>query len=124
MPDEPKFPSLAEVLAAHRWSIITHRCRCEDPATMGEWAQHVSDAWREACTIRTVGQLNELPVGSVIRAIHDPDNDHEVLEKLPPYGNWHLTGIGSPLSAIQLAEILARRGFLLIWHPDWEHPNA
>lgn len=35
---------LVEVLAAHRWSIIRHRCRCEFEGTYDEWPDHVAEA--------------------------------------------------------------------------------
>lgn len=40
--------TLQEVLAAHQWSFIKHGCRCDEPATYGEWAAHVTEAVRAA----------------------------------------------------------------------------
>lgn len=39
---------ITETIAEHRWSIITHCCRCGDPATPGEWADHVVAALKAA----------------------------------------------------------------------------
>lgn len=35
-------------IAKHRWSVITHRCRCEDPATFDEWPEHIAAELKEA----------------------------------------------------------------------------
>ena len=50
---------IAEVLREHQWSIITDRCRCEDPATRGEWPAHAAEAVVAAVRAGLVDPLRE-----------------------------------------------------------------
>lgn len=82
-----QFPSHAQVLAQHQrnceyWQKGEWRvwCSCEEGKPLSEpievisdetYIAHVQRRWREACTVTTVEQLDELPVGTVLREDYD-----------------------------------------------------
>jgi len=82
-----QFPSHAQVLAQHlryqdrpdrgEWRVF---CSCESRKWFTEpievvndetYIAHVERVWREACTVKTVEQLDALPVGTVLREDYD-----------------------------------------------------
>lgn len=111
-----EFPTLAEVHAEHQPAPFPSSCcRCGVDLADGEhradrWdiahGEHVEQAWREACTIRTVEQLDALPDGAIVADC----NRHPVYKR---DGIWW--------SGSQRASIAPPYGFpaLLLWHPDW-----
>lgn len=122
-----EYPTLAEVVEKHRWKA--HAGRPSDVACTGcNWseriqntgktairlhADHVSDVWREECTIRTVEQLNALPPGSVIR--DHPGEFGCTFEKASDGEGdvpWWYDGQPHDLVDINLPA-------QIIWHPDW-----
>lgn len=95
-----EFPQLAAVVDKHTPSGAEGHVQCwcgEQFHAFREHADHVADAWREACTIRTVEELDALPQFAVVR-----DRVGTIWENC-----W--------ASRIVLPA-------LLIWHPDWERP--
>ena len=76
---------------------------------------HQANVWREACTIRTGEQLDELPVGSVVLALWAD------LTPVPALSRFIDGWFGFP--ALQPLHPLGtgRNGeaALLVWHPDW-----
>jgi len=112
-----EFPSLAEVLQDHPILDGGNGCGCgrwhawtKDGELNGCWEEHAQDAWREACAITTVEQLDALPVGSVISLAGGIAELVDTGEGDPP--EWWIDGqdqgsMGSELPA------------LLIWHPRW-----
>lgn len=102
VPDEgAASPRLQDVLDDHLnlGGRHTWECSCSASA-QDDWAahthaQHQADVWREACTIRTVDQLNALPGRAVVRSA-----DGYIVER-------------------RRVELPA----LLLWHPDWEMPS-
>lgn len=112
-------PSMRDVAAQHRWSMIKHGCLCDDERTYGEWPAHFAAAWREVCTIRTVEQLDALPEGAIIR-----DRGGRVFEQTTNWrcagkgftAWWSETGEEGEASSDELDDLPA----LLIWSPDWE----
>jgi len=127
------YPSLKQFLTSHRFDdsspaseVFCHES--DDSPQVGlkrgpnaqfdweEWVDHVTDAWREVCTIRTVEQLDALPVGCVLR--DSLPNYPVVLERQDTSdaedgssGEWYAVGDGRPA--------VAHLPVLLIWHPDW-----
>lgn len=70
-------------------------------------------AWREACTIRTLDQLDALPVGSVIRWDRGPGCAAQVIERS---GGRDWFAPGDDCSEPHGPHMLPA---LLLWHPDW-----
>lgn len=128
-----QFPSLAAVVAAHRWvsksTFSRYRAGCScgwerdivgtNRKGLQLHGEHVEQVWREACTVTTVAGLNKLPGHTVIM-----DADDAVLRQNPwcsRPGRWYpLDGFdaydrdfGIEVDAIPLP---AR----VIHHPDWE----
>lgn len=109
------YPSLAEV--------VDETCDTQSPFRyrggygLRDLGKNVELAWREACTIRSVEQLDALPAQSVIRD-DIGDRDGYVYEKSPdgegdvPW--WH---DGDPTNVDEI-DLPA----LLIFHPDWSKP--
>lgn len=109
-----EFPSLAEVLATHRYKIFPGQCACQEPGEfMREAAhrEHQADAWRGACTVRTVEELLVLPAGIVIHTKRDG-----AVEKFSD-GHWYLP---ARRDAVSLQRVVDNLPVLLIWSPDWE----
>lgn len=69
-------------------------------------------AWREACAIRTVEQLDALPEGSVVR-----DAEGDVAVK--GFAMWFLPGVDDGFAEIDLA-----LPALLLWNPEWDRSRA
>ena len=70
-------PTLLEVLSEHQfvWDIFGARCVSRGCDWTGYRAQHPThqlEVWDEACTIKTVEELDALPDRS---AVHEPDRD-------------------------------------------------
>lgn len=66
-------PDLAEVLAAHRPNLISSvwdACQCGwVPSLDGHTlTAHQAQAWRDACTITTVEDLDRVPSGAIVRS--------------------------------------------------------
>ena len=128
-------PSLADVIATHRWSRTTDlpwvvRCAgCEWTTDLRNTAktstklvaEHAEPVWREACSIRSVAQLDALPHRSVIL-----DRDGAVLRR-DPWGVFHDSPKWHPLDSeggayendfgLDPGEV--KLDALLLWHPDW-----
>lgn len=120
-----EFPTLAEVVAAHRWTggwidggsySATCACGWEQDITnthrtgLQLHGEHVESEWREARTIRTGAQLDALPEQSVVRNMAfgvvfecTVENDGSVIWSSP---------VGLRVSTVVLPA-------LLIAHPDW-----
>ncbi len=108
-----EYPSLADHLATHQWSFIKHGCRCDDPGTVGEWPEHVATSWAEACTIRTIQQLEALPDDSTIRVI-DGGEINRKTSRRDGSAEWWTTG-----SEEDIRSTVALLPALLIDHPEW-----
>lgn len=108
-----EFPTLAEVLADHRPYGLD--CKCGRPINSdADWAQHVAEVWREACTIRTAEQLDALPDHSIVRA---GTNGHAYEKSMwgALFGRrWMEAGNASP----ERSEDIGLPA-LLLWHPSW-----
>ena len=76
MGDNVTPPDLAEVLAAHRRCFYPDGpafCACNQwsyPDRTGgtEHHAHQAQAWRDACTITTVEQLDRVPAGAIVQS--------------------------------------------------------
>lgn len=112
-------PTLAGVIAAHPegqdWGIPNGECtECEE-YTSATWAEHIESAWREACTIRTLEELNALPVGSIVVTMWDPAPHHVMTRFTDGWFGW-------PSRDCPLFPLGAAKGdewVLLVWHPGW-----
>ena len=120
-------PDLAEVLAAHTYYEEFGLCRCRlgkdydygfDSET---WYHHAAQAWRDACTIRTVEQLNapELPEGTLIAEIHHPDDGCDGMCWVVPVVWEMLSPPGWICHTYRPPEAHPRLPCRLIWHPEW-----
>lgn len=119
-------PRLQDVLSWHRWyrdevNPPAGRCSChwlddrvEEPRVfrnVAEHEAHQADAWREACMIRNVAELDALPVGSVIRCGDD------ILIRSDQYLGglcWRYNPDSDPMLLID-DDLPA----LLLWTPEW-----
>ena len=110
--------NLPEVLAQHRPYGLD--CSCYRPINSNDdWSRHANEAWREACTIRTVEQLDALPEGAIVR-----DRGGRVFEQTTNWrcagkgftAWWSETGEEGEASSDELNDLPA----LLIWNPNWE----
>lgn len=73
-------------------------------------------AWREACTIDTVEDLNELPVGSIVMAAWDPQPHHVMTRFSDGWYGWPSRDMPLyPLGSGRNGETA-----LLVWHPAWD----
>ncbi|MES5383892.1 hypothetical protein ABVN64_30305 [Mycolicibacterium conceptionense] len=126
-----EFPTLAEVVAKHADFWIggdsPHRsCTCgwtdygpHAQVSREQFAEHVREAWMDACTITTVEQLRAISPtpeslsGALIKSFGDGLGG--VLE-LNDDGTWNdydrADGEHIDASEVHLPA-------LLIWHPDW-----
>lgn len=111
-----EFPTLADVIDKHTPSGAEGHVTCwcgEQFSSFREHAEHVAAAWRDACTIRTVEELDALPFGAVVRtecgSITDRYRDEDGTLEWWVDGSPD-AGVGEDLPA------------LLIWHPDWRQP--
>lgn len=109
-----EYPTLAEVAAIH--------VRCDSSERIDndeELGQHIADEWRDACTIRTVEQLDALPIGSVVRTTEErvAVKTGERWGNQSGYGSWWSVADEDEfdLSSDELDDPPA----LLIFHPDW-----
>lgn len=101
-----EFPTLFEVL------------RRTDPnhPTYGtpEFADHQAAAWREACTVRTVEQLDALPPETVIKT------------EGGSIACRHYSGIGVVFGDERpfpwTSSLATELPGVLLWHPDWSQP--
>lgn len=128
-------PRLQDVLMAHRysspiarshpWAVQKNPAGCAgcsweavDPVEGGHYldqhAEHQAAVWREACTIRTVAQLDALPVGSVVMPLW-------YLAAGPCWrlsDGWFGVFIDKPMYPLG-ARTKPDNSALLVWHPDW-----
>ncbi|OYN80443.1 hypothetical protein [Mycolicibacterium sphagni] len=105
-----EFPRLRNVVADAMFEAYRHDANGAD-------AQDILNALCEACTIRTVEELDALPLDSVVV-------DRAGIPRTKRGGDSHMpagwTHAGrSPLRSHELAD---GRAMLLIWHPAWERP--
>ncbi|OMC46165.1 hypothetical protein A5742_25655 [Mycolicibacterium fortuitum] len=122
-------PTLADVVAEHRWYVPSRRdkpwiTRCVgcnwkgDTRNTGKTcidlhAAHVEQVWYQARTIHTLREIAELPVRSVVRFNGLTTSE---LTKLDDWGEeWITDGDECTPDANDLPA-------LLIWHPDWDNP--
>lgn len=122
-------PSLAEVVATHRWHRTLadpRRVRCTAPGcgwsadltTTGKSStvlvgEHVEQVWAELRTIRTPEQLDALPEETLILNLMFGVVFERVIEN---DGTALWQGIhGDPRPSVSLPA-------LLIHHPDWSRP--
>lgn len=135
------FPTLAEVVAKHadswhgekRYPVqgITQpgfrSCTCgqwmdDDPAAQfsrASFGTHLQAAWVKARTIETPGQLDALPLMSVVKEIHVMPSGHDYGAVWERWNGstvqWMKLGLpperSFPSTAIQLPA-------LLLWHPE------
>lgn len=113
-----EFPTLAEVVAKHADFWIggesPHRsCTCgwtdygpRAQVSREQFAVHVREEWRDACTITTVEQLDALPVRCIVRWSHGSTDEREACG-----WSWGPTAHDDFFADGDTA--------LLIWHPDW-----
>ncbi|SBS73835.1 hypothetical protein MHPYR_180083 [uncultured Mycobacterium sp.] len=115
------YPSrMAEVFSRKMgvWRVFN-----SDEAQLG-YCEDLADAWREACTITTVEQLDALPFESVIRdqdgiiLAHNPR--HVYPSQLRPW--WPLSGYSALERDYGVEAESITLPALLIWSPDWERP--
>ena len=115
------FPSLAEIYLRHAWRYAPDRvCDCgwcgtiHDPERdlRQQHAEHVTDAWSDACTITTAEQLESLPVGAVVK-----DAERATQEKFADH-RWYQPAWTGGRSAYQIAHQMLLPA-LLIWLPEW-----
>ena len=114
------FPTLAEVAAEHWVDYNIGACdgcarRYTNIGTVNaEHGQHVAQVWREACTIRTVEQLDALPPETVIKT------------EGGSIACRHYTGIGVVFGDERpfpwTSSLATELPGLLLWHPDWSQP--
>ena len=77
-------------------------------------AAHVAATWHEARTVRTVEELDALPIGSVVQEIGE---EHTWIR----HGSlWHCScdGTDVPWSSPALFEEQGGEPLLVIWHPE------
>ena len=119
-----QFPSHSDVLAQHlryhdrpdrgEWRVF---CSCESRKWFTEpievvndetYIAHVERVWREACTVKTVEQLDALPVGCVVR-------DQRGLLWETDHGHMYAASYAVPMciKAVALPAVI-------VWHPEWE----
>lgn len=110
----PEIPTHAQVLKDH--ALFQGSCLCgwpEDAPGLHDHAEHQAAAWREACTITTVDQLDALPVGSVVMPLW-------YLDAGPC---WKLSdgwfGVFSDKPMYPLGSRQKGNAALLVWHPGW-----
>ena len=110
----------AEVLEAHRPYGLD--CKCGEPINSdGFWVSHVRDVLREALTVRSVEELDALPVGTVIR--DSLPGDPVVCERQKTFGDsrfesdseWFAVGDGVAAADVWLPA-------LVLFRPDWNTP--
>ncbi|MFV8169876.1 hypothetical protein [Mycolicibacterium peregrinum] len=107
-----KFPTLAEVLDKHRQGIVHDGWwECYDCGKPHN-AEHQAAAWRDACTITTVEQLDTLPEASVIHVPHK--RTASSIEKR--HGLWWPSRSTGPFPNLTRDNLLPA---LLIWYPEW-----
>lgn len=122
-----QFPSLAAVVAAHRWvsksTFSRYRAGCScgwerdivgtNRKGLQLHGEHVEQVWREACTVKTREALDALPVGTVLRE----DYDGTI---------WTLHDGGKHIEAYRECDYLPLLTSAItlparvIHHPDWE----
>ena len=115
------FPSLAELLAQHGFLSTMNICACQHGLNGNfglmnpdQWRAHVAAAWREACTIRTVEQLDALPAGAIVRSRGEVAYERA----RTPGSDWY----GTNLATVTGSDIGLPA--LCIWHPSWEVSDA
>jgi hypothetical protein len=120
------FPSLAEVVTEHRWmgplgyDWLTKCSGCGwggDTRNTGKTcislhAEHVEQKWREACTVRTIDQLDALPEGSLLSSGYCRGG-------LGPTA-WGKSAWFFPGSKCSVDGDMIGVPAVLLWHPDWE----
>lgn len=121
------FPSLASVIAKHRWtrtSTVDVKCtgcdwtadlRNTDRASVDLVAEHVEQVWLELRTIRKLDHLVALPVGATVIDGFGTTTEN-VVTRMP--GGWFGQGVPWPLEWPAGGPEIA----LLIHHPDWLRP--
>lgn len=118
-----QFPTLAQVLTLHRLQSTEingrelFRCSClQNVVSTGtaDYDMHVEQMRRQACTIRTIDQLDALPLDTVVV-------DAAGIPRTKRHRNSHMAGGwthagNSPLTSAELAD---GRDMVVVWHPDW-----
>jgi hypothetical protein len=112
------FPGLSDFLSGHldvTENSIHPECTCgweqnDDSGVGPYWRDHIEAAWRKACAIGTVEQLQDLPKGCVIRGLTGA-----VFEKFAD-ARWYPSGFGRSVPVDRLNTALPAR---LLWHPEW-----
>lgn len=116
-----EFPSLAEIIDKHTPSGSEGNVQCwcnENFDSFREHAEHIAQAWREACTITTVEHLDALPVAAVIKLGDLPGGLYEKDRK----GSWGFGCWGDEYQQIIISAELEALTIHLVWHPDWARP--
>lgn len=109
--------TLAEVLAKHWTNNCWWHCDGGTAMSPATHAQHQAEMWREACTIRTVEQLDALPNHVVVLSA-DTWAWTRIDEDGYSPGEWWFPAGGEVGSSSDRIELPA----LLLWHPDWSRP--
>lgn len=107
-------PTLTALLTQHRPYGLD--CACGRPINSdGDWARHVAQVWREACTVRTDAALAVLPHGTIVRDAkgdawqRDDENNLSGL-----YGPWCHAGFEVPCWSDEIPLPVH-----VVDHPDW-----
>lgn len=130
-------PRLQDVLAEHRLTVSFADGFMSGTCAGCGWTQdvdqshrsgielhadHQAAVWREACTIRTVEQLDALPDGAVVRGAGEAYAlalEGNVFERSECFADarssWMVVGWDIPVgvSSIELPAVL-------LWYPAWE----
>lgn len=124
-PMSTEFPTLADVMAQQPPLGFVGKvieCQCRDRLILEDfaaWAEHATDVWRKACAIRTIEQLDALPVGAVVRTDEGrvAVKTEEVRRRPDRSRSWWSVADEDEfdLSSDELDDLPA----LLLWHPDW-----
>ena len=111
---------LAEVLEAHRPYGLD--CKCGEPINSDAgWAAHVRDVLRGLLTVRSVEELDALPLFSVIRYRYMSAAGwdlHQLWKRLE--GGWFC--ISSPLNPPNQSFGTPQLPALVLYRPDWDTP--
>ena len=113
-----EFPTLDQLVLDHTPSGAEGSVTCwcgKRFASFGDHSTHVSAAWREACTIRTVKQLDALPADSVVIT---PTSRITYQKARSSIRVWYSSAL-----ATHTADYIGLPA-LLVWHPDWERGDG
>ena len=120
----PDFPSHAKHLARHanHGGTFMWHCLCgadwtDDPERKQTYPEHQAATWEQARTVRTVEELEALPVGAVV---HISDGPGGIYEK-DSRGDW---GMGDDTDYLLREAECAGTTVRVIYHPDWDAQEA